>query len=84
MLVQDSCIVYILWVQILNLEAIIFQKIPVLLHRKIIYIYRYPRSNMSYPTKFEKLTFFDKWINNNVLQLMLKSCESNCLFNIIK
>ena len=48
------------------------------------YTYRYPRSNMSYPTKFEKLTFFEKWINNNVLQLVLKSCESNCLFNIFK
>ena len=40
-----------------------------------IIAYRYPRSNMSYPTKFEKLTFFEKWINNNVLQLVLKSCE---------
>ena len=47
-------------------------------------VYRYPRSNMSYPTKFEKLTVFEKWINNNVLQLILKSCESNCLFNIFK
>ena len=46
--------------------------------------YRYPRSNMSYPTKFEKLTFFEKWINNNVLQLILKSWESNYLFNIFK
>ena len=47
-------------------------------------IYRYPRSNMSYPTKFEKLTFFEKWINNNVLQLILKSWESNYLFNSFK
>ena len=42
---------------------------------KPIYTYRYPRSNMSYPTKFEKLTFFEKWFNNNVLLLILKSCE---------
>ena len=35
-------------------------------------IFRYPRSNMSYPTKFEKLTFFEKWTNNNVLQLCIK------------
>ena len=49
-----------------------------------VLIYRYPRSNMSYPTKFKKLTFFEKWINNNVLQLILKSCESNCVFNILK
>ena len=46
--------------------------------------FRYPRSNMSYPTKFEKLTFFEKWVNNNVLQLILKSWESNCSFNIFK
>ena len=56
----------------------------ILFGRNYIHVYRYPRSNMSYPTKFEKLTFFEKWINNNVVQLILKSCESNCLFNIFK